>query len=317
MEKVSIIIPAYNESSRIKKCLDSLLKQSYQNLEIIVINDGSTDDTLEILHSYKNSNLKVFSIKNSGQGAARNFGIKKASGDYLMFVDADDYVDIKIVELLMNNLKENNSDVSVCDLYKVYDKNNVLFKNLEHFCEDECINLMLSHPGPVGRLYKRKLFLNNEIFFVEKMINEDLGTIPLLGIYINKVSYLPKPLYYYVIHENSTTQQKTYSSKMEDIFKILEHLKKEFKNRTDGEYRDVLEYLYIEHLLYSASLKFLVFDKKGIVQIKKIIEIISKDFPNWKRNVYLKHKSIKFKIVCNLVFKKRFKLLKLLLLLRK
>ena len=317
MRKVSIIVPAYNEGVRIKKCLNSLINQSYKNIEIIVINDGSTDNTLDILKSYDDNRLVILTQKNKGQGAARNLGIKKASGDYLMFVDADDYVDKDIVKKLLNVIKDNNSDIAVCDLYKQYGEKNILFKNFNYFTSDNVINFMMSHPGPVGRLYDRNLFLKNNISFVEGLINEDLGTIPLLGIYAKKIAYLKEPLYYYVIHENSTTQQTVYSKKLEDIFEILEHLKKEFKKRANSKYDNVIEYLYVEHLLYSASLKFIDFGDMGIRQINRAISIVDSNFPNWKDNLYFKNRNLKFKCICYIVYNKHFRILKVLKKLKK
>ncbi len=311
MEKVSIIIPAYNEEKRINKVIDSVLKQTYKNIEVIVIDDGSTDKTVEVVKNYDDERLKIFSKKNGGQGKARNFGISVCTGDYLMFVDADDYVDENIVKNLYECLKENNADVSICNLYKVINNKNVLFKNFEHFTNNDIFNFMMSHPGPVGRLYKKNLFTDNNIEFVSGLINEDLGTIPLLGIYCNKVCYIDDALYYYVIHENSTTMQTKYSKKLEDIFLIMEHLDNEFKNRTNHEYDEVLEYLYIEHLLYSSSLKLINF-KEGIKQIKKISTIMKTKYPNWRKNEYLKCKSFKFKIVCLLAYYKKFNILKIL-----
>ena len=317
MKKVSIIIPAYNEGDRIKKCLNSLIIQSYKHIEIIVINDGSTDNTLDVLKSYNDDRLVILTQKNKGQGAARNLGIKKASGDYLMFVDADDYVDKDIVKKLLTAIQDSNSDIAICDLYKQYGDKNVLFKNLNRFSGDNVINFMISHPGPVGRLYDKNLFLKNNISFVQGLINEDLGTIPLLGIYTKKIIYLEEPLYYYVIHKNSTTQQTVYSKKSEDIFEILEYLKKEFRKRSNSKYDKVVEYLYIEHLLYSASLKFIDFGDKGIKQINRAISIVDSNFPNWKDNLYFKNRNLKFKCICYIVYNKHFRILKVLKKLKK
>lgn len=318
MAKVSIIVPVYNSADYLVKCLNSLIEQTFNDIEIIMVNDGSTDDSVNIIKKFMESDnrIKLLNKENGGIGSARNLGMKASSSPYLMFVDADDYVDETIVEKLIENLESNNSDVSICDLYKKTKNKKWLFHNLEFFCDDDVTNFMLSHPGPVCRLYKRELFQENNIFFLEGFINEDLGTIPLLGIYIGKVSYIKEALYYYTIHENSTTMQTVYSKKMEDIFEVLNYLRNEFDSRCPNQYGEVLEYLYIEHLLYSASLKFIDF-KEGIDQINKIVDIIKNEFPNWKNNCFYKKKSFKFKIVCNLVFKKNYILVKMLKKFRK
>ena len=316
MLKVSIIVPAYNESSRIIKCLDTLVNQTFKDIEIIVVDDGSTDNTLDVLNNYKNDKLVILSQKNSGQGSARNLALKKAKGEYIMFVDADDYVDKTIVEKLYNSLLREKSDISVCDICKVNNEKKFIFYNFDRFTDDSVLNFMLSHPGPVARLYKKELFVNNDIYFVDGKINEDLGTIPLLGIYANSVSYVSEPLYYYVIHDNSTTQSRVFNKKMEDIFYILDYLSSEFAKRTTGQFNDVLEYLYIEHLLYSASLNFVSFDE-GIPLINRIREIMKEKFSLWRANRFYKHKGIKFKFICNLIYKGNFWLVKILKKVRK
>lgn len=317
MVKVSIIVPAYNESSRIRKCINSLINQQFKDIEIVVINDGSIDNTLDILNGYNDNRIKVFSQKNQGQGAARNLGIEKSCGQYIMFVDADDFVDENIVNTLLTKLESDNLDIAICDLYKCYGTKKELFKNFQHFTDNNILNFMMSHPGPVGRLYKKDLFTKNNIKFIEGYVNEDLGTIPLLGIYAKRISYVEKPLYYYVIHQDSTTQQLSYSKKLEDIFFVLNNLKKDFIKRADTKFNDVIEFLYIEHLLYSASLKFISFGEQGKKQILKIISIMQKEYPNWGKNPYLKCKSKKFNLVCNLTYNKHFKILKLLKSLKK
>lgn len=298
MNKVSIIVPAYNAEQYIINCLDSLVNQTYKDIEIIIINDGSTDNTLNIIKDYEKKYKKIIKIidqKNAGQGAARNRGIKEASGEYVTFVDSDDYVKFEMIEKLYNNLKENNSDVSVGNIIKKYEDKEILFNNFKIMDNDNVNNLIISHPGPVARLYKKSLFIDNNIYFLENLIYEDLGTIPLLGLYANNVSYINDYLYYYVIREGSTMNQIGYSEKLENIFDVMSHLEKKF----NGKKKKELEYLYIEHLLRSACLRFSKFNegKEKILYIKKIIK---KKYPNWRKNKYYKNSSIKFKILCNL-----------------
>lgn len=306
MIKVSIIVPVYNEEKRINRCIDSLLAQDYDNIEIIVVNDGSTDNTINVLKQYDDK-ITVISKKNGGQGSARNLGIKTSNGNYLMFVDGDDYISKTMVRKLVNVVEEEKADIAVCDLYKVLNNENVYFKNFVDLCNDNVKNFMMSHSGPVGRLYKKELFIENKLSFKENCIYEDLGVIPLLGLYADKVVYLPCPLYYYVIRSGSSMVQLKYSKKMEDIFVIMEYLKKEFRKRVGNQYDDVLEYLYIEHLLYSAVLRFAKFKRKDMID--QCVFGVENNFPNFRYNVYMKKKSIKFKIVCFLAYHRLYWLL--------
>lgn len=310
MDKISIIVPVYNEEKRIKKCIDSLINQTYSNIEILIINDGSTDNTLKVLDEYKDEKVKIITIENRGQGGARNVGIKKAQGKYLMFVDSDDYVDKSIVKKLYDNLIINKSDISICNIIKKYSNREEEFKNYFNLTDDKIANYIVSHTGPVARLYKRDLFVKNNIYFLEKCIYEDLATIPLLGIYAKKISYIDEYLYYYVIRENSSMNQVKYSKKLEDIFIVMEHLSNNF-DTSNKYYNEILEYLYIEHLLYSANIRFLNF-KEGIVSVKKISKLMKNKYPNWKKNKYYKRKSFKFKLFCILSSKNLVTLCKLI-----
>lgn len=300
-ELISVIVPAYNEEKRIKKCVDSILNQTYENLELIVINDGSTDNTVDVLKSIKDKRLKIISIKNHGQGYARNLGIKKSSGSLITFVDSDDYISNNMIEKLYSNLQDNKSDISVCNILKVIGNDEIPFKNFETFFDDNNINYMISHPGPVGRLYKKNLFVDNNIKFLENCIYEDLGTIPLLGLYAKKISYINDCLYFYIIRANSSMNQLKYTTKLEDIFKVIDNLNANFKS-FESKYFDVIEYLNIEHLLYSAYMRFIGF-KEGKKKCDYISKYIKNNYPKWSKNRIFRKKSIKFKLFCFFAFK--------------
>ncbi len=300
--KVSIIVPVYNAEKYLVKCLDSLVNQTYKNCEIILINDGSIDNSLSIIKDYqkKYSNIKLINQSNKGQGQARNVGMKTATGDYIMFVDSDDYVSESIVEELVNKIGDN--DVIVCDILKINNGKEFYFSNYSEFGENY-INLMLSHPGVFAKLYKRNV-IENEIF-LENVYYEDLSFTPMVALNAKKVLYLKKALYYYVVHENSTMHKKVFNEKIDDIFKVIDFLKRKLK-----KYEDELEYLVIEHLLYSASLRFSGYPE-GKTRIKKIRKIME-EYPNWQDNKYYKKKSLKFKIITKIAYGNHYYLLKIL-----
>lgn len=293
---ISVIIPAYNEEKRIKKCIDSVINQTYKNLEIIIINDGSTDNTLDVLNKINDKRLNIITIKNHGQGHARNLGIEKSTGDLITFVDSDDYIAEDMIEKLYNNMQKNNSDISICNILKILGNSKIKFDNYNSFFNNNNINYMISHPGPVGRLYKKSLFIDNNIYFLEDSIYEDLATIPLVGIYAKKISNIEDYLYYYIIRANSSMNQIKYSKKLEDIFKVMDHLKIEF-SKVGDTYFEVLEYLNIEHLLYSAYLRFIEF-KEGKDKCIYISNYIKDNYPNWNKNKIYKQKSKKFQLFC-------------------
>ncbi len=130
--KVSIIVPVYNVEKYLQSCMDSLVNQTLEDIEIICVNDGSTDNSLEILESYakKDSRIKVFTIENSGNSIARNYGIKIAKGKYVGFVDSDDYINETMFEKLYNSCEQNDLDLAICKISLFDDKTGEVNNNL-------------------------------------------------------------------------------------------------------------------------------------------------------------------------------------------
>ena len=117
MNDISIIVPIYNAEKYLNRCIDSLVNQTKKELEIILINDGSTDSSEDIINSYKDSRIKHFSNKNQGIGKTRNFGLKKATGKYIMFCDSDDYLEKDTCEEMFKKIEEDNLDLVICDFF--------------------------------------------------------------------------------------------------------------------------------------------------------------------------------------------------------
>ena len=124
MVDISVIVPIYNAEKYLNKCVDSLINQTKKELEFILVNDGSTDKTEEIIKSYKDSRIKYFKNKNQGIGKTRNFGIEKATGKYIMFLDSDDYLKNNACEILYKSVEKTDADLAICDFYKIYDSDN-------------------------------------------------------------------------------------------------------------------------------------------------------------------------------------------------
>ena len=123
MKKVSVIIPVYNVEDYLEKCLDSVINQTLKDIEIIVVNDGSPDNSQKIIDKYRKKDKRIISVmkENGGQASARNLGIKKSHGEFLCFVDSDDWIELDMLEVLYNNAKENHSDIVTCDYFRVMD----------------------------------------------------------------------------------------------------------------------------------------------------------------------------------------------------
>ncbi len=224
MYSVSIIIPIYNAEKYIKKCLDSICNQTLNNVEIICVNDGSTDNSLKILNKYasKDNRIKVISTINNGQGSARNIGLNEAKGEYIGFVDADDWVTSNAFELLYNKAKsfdldmvffqmvnyiENTKKFIETDLYnhKCFDNHGITESSI--FNSHNTKEFLFEIPVcPVSKLYKRSFLNSNNIRFPEKMLFEDNEMFYRTYFKCGRTGFLKRKLYFRRRHEGSVTQ---------------------------------------------------------------------------------------------------------------
>ena len=241
-ELVSIIVPAYNVEKYIKRCINSIINQTYKNIEIILVDDGSTDETGKICDFFgkKDERIKVIHKKNGGLSDARNYGIDIATGNYILLIDSDDYVDLEIVEFLYNNLKENNADISTCLHKKFKESNNENSKDYKKNnntilkTEDALENLFYLKNLTVsawGKLYKKELFKN--IRYPKGKLYEDLPTTYRLFSKSNTISINTKRMYYYLIREGSIMNSKFNKKRMDSLYftkEQTEFVKKEFPN---------------------------------------------------------------------------------------
>lgn len=229
---VSVIIPVYNTSEYLIRCLDSILNQTLKNIEVIIINDGSTDQSEDIIKEYslKDSRIKAFNQKNQGVSVARNLGIKYSKGEYLIFVDSDDYIHTEMFEELVNASKKNRVAVAKCDVFYIKTSG---IKKLKY--EDSNIKVLESldvlkhlytifdetHYGYThSKLYKRDLIINNNLnFTVDMSFAEDTLFFLEACILAGKVVYVPKQLYFYNLTNVSLT--RTYIKNLGDKYKFL------------------------------------------------------------------------------------------------
>lgn len=308
MEKyISIIIPIYNTQKYLLKCLDSLVHQTiYDKLEIICINDASTDSSLNILQEYSKrySNIIVIDSKvNLKQGGARNLGLEKATGEYIGFIDSDDFVDKTMYEKLYTAGKKENADIVCCDYYYSYFSEKKYHVSLSEeglgvIDKEKRKKLILNPESICCKIFKKKLI--ETIRFPENLFYEDNYFSPIVMMYCKKVIKINEALYYYRQDNVSTTRQKdnfrffdrliTAKMLLEDMRKIDKYV----------DYKEEYEWLFIE-LFYINSLHGCIknFTKYPSSKIKEIKNALKKEIPNYKKNIYLKEKkkNIKTKII--------------------
>ena len=308
--KVSVIVPVYNVEKYLKKCLDSIINQTYKDLEIIIVNDGSNDNSHKIINKYlkKDKRIKYFYKENGGLSSARNYGIEKSTGDFIAFIDSDDYINLNMIELMVNKMVLENSDVCICDIIDESEDGtiNSILKGV-NFNDITIENVLLSLPSACNKIFKKDI-LNIE--FPKDKYYEDLGTIQIILSNCSSISYLNKPLYHYIQRSGSIMHQKKYNKKLEDIFYILERLYT--NNSLKAKYEEELEFMYIKYLLHDASLRFLSFDcKEAKDSLNKIVAIIKEKFPKWRKNKYINLFSKKELLLTNIIYKKYYILYKL------
>lgn len=309
--KISVIVPVYKAEQYLEKCLESLVMQTLDDIEIIVVNDGSPDNSQSIIDSFQKrypDKIKSIVQENGGQAAARNTGLGHASGDYISFVDSDDYLEFDAYKCAYLYAEENQLDIVCFGFYEVKADDKYPVDYTVIFDDDCRVRYILNETSPWNKLIKRDLIEKNGIRFTENRIYEDLELIPQLALFTDKIGFMEDRLYNYVIHQGSTMRLKTYSEKLANIYLVADTLKKKFEAT---EYRDELEYLFIEHLLHGAVLRYLGYEE-GKKDIVKIADIVKSEFPKWRSNKYYKMRHWKYKVMCNLAYLKMIPFLKLI-----
>lgn len=207
--KISIIVPVHNTAKYLRKCIESLINQTLKDIEIICVNDGSIDNSLEIIKEYVNidKRISIISQENLGPGAARNAGIKLAKGEYLGFVDSDDFIDLTMFEKLYTKAKLYNSDVVIVGIY-LYDTNNGRYwtfrdANIYRTFSNEGVFTAAEHPvllqyvGIWDKIYRREFVIYHSLSVPEGCLYEDVLFPIMAYVLAAKISLIDEPLYYY------------------------------------------------------------------------------------------------------------------------
>lgn len=226
MTKISIIVPVYNVEKYLRKCLDSLINQTLKDIEIICINDGSTDKSLEILEEYKNRDSRIILLnqENSGQSIARNRGIEIAKGEYIGFVDPDDWIDLDYYEKLYNAASTNNTDIAVGGIIRVTGIKKKKFLNFEKETITDNTNLkfeLCDVPEKSyvwNKIYKTEKLKEIGLEFEKGIFYEDCIFTPQALFYLGKIVTVPNIYYYYLRRGNSTVKQRSEKANADNVY---------------------------------------------------------------------------------------------------
>ena len=290
MPKVSVIVPIYNVEKYLEKCINSLLSQTLEDIQIILVNDGSKDNSGNIAKEYeKNNKNRIIYVEkeNGGLSDARNYGLKYATGDFIAFLDSDDYIEKNAYEEMYNKAIKENADYVECDFIWEFPNKIRVDKQYPYKNKKE----MLSFVRVVAwnKLIKRQLITDNNLEFPKGLRYEDIEFTYKLIPFVNKFAYVDKPFIHYVQREGSIANVQ--NERTAEIFTVLDNVIEFYKkNNIYEKYRDELEYNYARYLLCS-SLKRMCKIKDKTIREKLLTESwkrLNSNFPNWKENVILK-----------------------------
>lgn len=256
---ISIIVPIYNVESYLERCIESILNQSFKEFELILVNDGSTDSCKDICNEYKkrDSRIVVVNKKNEGVSSARNLGLDLAKGEYIGFIDPDDFINKDMYKILFDTIQANNSDMVICDYYKVNEDDINKFRNLKCNCENIKIknlnnlesidNLFLTGEKFIyawNKLYKRELF--NDLRYEKGRIYEDEYLAHRILYKCNKVSIIEAKIYYYVQRKGSLVNSPFTVRRFDKVYAIKDRVdflrEKKLTNLEDKAEKSFIDY---------------------------------------------------------------------------
>lgn len=287
--KISIIVPVYQVEDVLERCIKSLINQTYENIEVILVDDGSTDKSSEICDEYSKKDSRVIAIhkKNGGLSDARNYGIKSSTGEYILFVDSDDYIEKDTCEKFTNFIKEKRPDIIAGNAIRIEDTKKILMSHSYYgdimISGEEYLLKELSSKSMYMaawlNLYKKDFLLENELLFKKGLLHEDEQFTPRTFLKANEVMGVNMYFYNYVIRNNSITKK---SSLINNALHIIETCKEmeilynaleDRKLRCELKDSLVTKYLYAFQIgqLYGREYKDII-DKKFLINNAKSLK---------------------------------------------
>lgn len=297
MKKVSVIVPVYNSQEYLRECADSLVNQTLEEIEIIFVNDGSTDESLKILEEYQSrfpEKVIIRTKENGGQATARNLGIGIATGEYIGFVDSDDSVDVKMYEEMYEAAIKADADYVECNYKYLQVMPDGGMKELQPYGnvrEYKDKKQMFIDPlvSPWNKIYKSELLKQNGIVFPEGVIYEDTAFFIKSIPYINKAVYVNEDFVYHFLRENSTMNAKK-DMRVGNIFVVLQDIIDFYANNQLMDiYQEELEYFCVKILLCSSLSRVAKVSTKELQRkfVKQTLAMIKQYFADYRKNLYL------------------------------
>lgn len=300
MYKVSVIVPVYNVEQYLQRCLESVVTQTLEELQIIVVNDGTKDHSQDIIDTFVAKYPKrvfAYQKENGGLSSARNEGLQYATGEYVAFLDSDDYIEKDMYQDMYNKAKEKHFDLVVCDFNEIREGKPVPFtsrivKDL-HSREEVKKAMVDFYPSAWNKLYKRSVLQDNHLLFKKGVWFEDVEFLYRLLPHITSVGCVAKPFYQYVIREGSITSRNDMR-----IYHYIDNWNGVVQYYKDMQlfdvYKEELEYCYVRYLFATFIKSATKFDRQEFSKATtKALQAVREHFPNYKKNAYLQGRSPK------------------------
>lgn len=299
--KLSIVIPVYNVKEYLAECLDSILAQDFDDYELILVDNGSTDGSDGICQEYAEKYpeiVKVDRCEKWGAAAVRNYGARLARGEYLWFIDSDDYIEKGAMWKLVETAEATGADAVVMAVRRVYeDGHEDILTAVDTTKAGWRDRYVMYGLAPYQNLYRRDFWMKY-FEFPEGMIHEDMAIISTAVLYTDKIAFVEEPLYNYRQRAGSVLHQSGWNPHSLDIFKALGILYGKFKAAGKlEEYRDALEYFFIWNLLIDSAKDFYG-HPEGKAGQEQSRAMLKKFFPKWRKNRFFRRKPLKFRLNC-------------------
>lgn len=292
--KYSVIVPVYNVEQYLEKCLDSIL-ECKGDYEVICIDDGSTDNSPAICDTYSSrypDRVVTVHQKNKGLGGARNSGIEIARGEYLLFVDSDDFISPDTVSVLDAALEKHDADIVIFAMQTVDENMNLIDSCREELIDGELFSFkekkdsLFIMPNACNKLFKTKLFLESGVRFPDRVWYEDIRTVPKLMCFCEKIMYVDKVLYNYLRRSGSITNNVNVK-RNEEILWAFDDLKEYFTSKgVINEFHAEFEKLAIDHVFIAASVRVARINRRDPM-LGRFSEYMYENFPDFEKNPYL------------------------------
>ena len=302
---VSVIIPVYNVEPYLERCLQSVENQTYRDAEVIIVNDGSTDNSYQIIDRYvaRNRHFTAYTTENNGLGGARNFGLTKASGEYVVFLDSDDYIAEDCLEKFAAAAQANNSDIVVCNSFDVQEDGTVIDRN-ENNVRNQTVTLsdapqiLLNRPCAWAKMYRRSLF--EGLGYVAREWYEDLRLTPKLYLRAKSITYIEDALFFYVQRAGSIMNNAKVLRNLE-ILEAFDDLIAYFKaHGAYDPFKAELEFLVIQHCAVAGMTRVAVSNAPERHEVLRKMQAYVSQFEGLYENRYIATMSASKRLILQL-----------------